>query len=291
MAYELALLQFVPDPSSEECANVGVVAFSPSTGGMVFRFNDRYGRVRTLYPEVIGSRFRSLIQSLSRRAREIQREAGIERPGGQQLALDRLERIEELLHRIVPPGNANFRWSSVRFGVCASLADALTRTFDEYITRREPKPTRKRREDADVWRHVTSNTAFRRVESALQPEFELSTPDYRYVFKAAWNNGGLHVVEPISLDYLDPRDMVEEAARWRGRLDELSLGNDFAMTVILSDPPQNGALRQYDQAQHILERDERIRRVIKESRADDFVDLVESDLQSQHSQVEPVGGA
>lgn len=277
VAFELALLQFTYDPSSEERVNVGVVAYSPTTGEIVSRFSERYGALKFFYPSLSGSSYRSILRNLSARARTVAKTGS----RGKQLALDRPEGVDAILQQIAPAGSMNFAWSSVRYGICRSIRQKVDETFGEFVGLRESRGARERRDDEAVWRRVTSEPTFEEVTRSLRTDVEVSTQDYRYVFRAGWRNGRLHVVEPISLDYVDPGDMVEEATRWRGRLDELSIGNDFLMTAILSDPPVSASRRQYDQANHVLERDPRIRAIFRESQVQEFVNLVKSDLASQ----------
>ena len=130
ISYELAILQFRPDVTSEELVNIGVVAFSVEAGLLATATTERYGRLKAVYSDLDGVAFRNLVRAVRSRAASIAKELGKDR-----LALDgRPDGIMGLLDRIVPPGSANFSWSAenrnVEFGVLLddrSLAEAVER--------------------------------------------------------------------------------------------------------------------------------------------------------------------
>jgi hypothetical protein len=274
--YELALLQFRPVVSSEERINIGVVLYSPTTSEVASRLSDRYGRLTALFPRLDGSSYRTMVRHLQSRLREV---AGPNRDGRQRRLTIGVTNIDSLLNHVIRSPSANFSWSTIRYGVCEDLELRKEELFEEYVSQFETARQRERVDDKVLWESVKQTAAFQEIAPELDDSITISTTDYTYTFRAGWMNGVRQVVEPISLDYVKPADMVEEANKWRGRLEELKRTNEFLMTAIITEPPANGARHKYDQATSILRRASQIRGVFTRSQVPDFASLVKADIE------------
>lgn len=278
ISYELAILQFRPDVTSEELVNIGVVAFSVEAGLLATATTERYGRLKAVYSDLDGVAFRNLVRAVRSRAASIAKELGKDR-----LALDgRPDGIMGLLDRIVPPGSANFSWSTIRYGVCADLHTRVRDAFDEYIGRHEQSSARERIDDERLWKQVIEDPQLKPVLEYVNRPKEVSSEDYSYRFRGSWMNGHLQLAEPISLDYVNPGGMVEEAVRWNGIVNLLSKENYFDLTAIVTDPPRGDrhAMEKYQAATTLLRKTEHVRAVIPASEVGELGRIIQEDVGS-----------
>jgi hypothetical protein len=285
IAYELALLQFRPDATSEEAVNIGVVAVAPDTRQIGFRITDRYGRIRSLYPDLDGYAFKRLCRALEMKFRVLANQAQLDR--------QRLEGLQHFsqagfdIHSItsgaVSPTSNNFGWSSTRFGICHDLQDRVDQVFHEYVGRLESREPRVRKDSEALWKSVIEHPEVREIVPKIVEPKELSAGRFSHMFRGSWMNGRVQVVEAITLDYADPQDMLNRAVHWLGITSTLAEQNEYQMTAVVTDrPPDRAAAELYDEAVSRLQDNRWIRRVIPESRAQELAEIVEQDLQLQH---------
>jgi len=275
IAYELKLLQFRPDVTSEETLNIGVVAFSPESQEFRFRITHRYNRLTSAFPNLDGPGFRRMSGALATRCREVSR--GFD---SDKLGLFRGQTLEDITSQVIVPGSSNFSWSSMRLGVCEELESRVQEVYEEYVGRMEQPVVRDRTDDHALWRKISTVPRVSAILQEIQSAVELSTDLYSHEFDAGWMNGTQQVVEAISLDYLDAYEMLEKAVKCSGVLGVLRESNNFMFTAIVTDRPEGSHGIKYDQAIQQLERIPNIREVIPESSAERFGMLVEQDLRS-----------
>jgi hypothetical protein len=279
VAYELALLQFRPALTSDEAINVGVMAVAEDAAFAEFLFSERYHRLTSAFPGIDGHAYRAMIRALRARAHAVCIELGttaqrrLKFPGTAAEA-------RTVFDAVLPPGSSAFRWSTRRFGVCDDLKDRVLEAFEEYVGQYEHPAARARIDDEALWQQVTAHKEVAQVIGKLDTDVQIVSGRYEYRFRAGWMNGRRQVVEPISLDYIEPRDMVEEALRWRGRLEELNAGERFLMTAIITDPLGSSAahLAKYRDAVSLLQDCPGMRDVLPVSLAAKLAELVEADL-------------
>ena len=276
VAYELALLQFRPDVTSEESLNVGVVLFAPELAKLEYEISDRYGRVKAVYPTLNGSSYRPLVNAVSSRVGAMARNLNSRK--GELLAGPRS--LGELLRELTPQAGGNFGWSELRFGLCEDLKVRCAEVFQEYVGRHEVTTTRDRIDDDRLWKQVVESESVQVVFAHVNNPIRLEGGDYARDFRASWTNGHLQVAEPITLDYQRPGDIVDQAVRWKGIVDLLAEGGDFRLTAIVTDPPDNdpAARVKYDLATGMLRRIQHVRAVIPASSAGTLAAIVKEDL-------------
>ncbi len=270
--YELALLQFRPDVTSEELLNVGVVGFGPRTGEFHSRITERYSRLKAVYPNLNGSAYRAMAYALQSKATSL----GKSGENGQPRLLDNPNSIEQILQELLPL-EGNFRWSAVRYGVCPDLAERVDEVFGDYVAKHE-QTGRDRIDDDRLWKGVNESAAMRRVAHHVDKPKVISAQGFTHTFRASWVNGTTQVAEPISLDYVTPSGMVEQAVHWKGIIGVLAEAQDFRLTAIVTDPPTDDSLAKYNAATALLLSDARVRAVIPASDADRLAQMVREDL-------------
>lgn len=271
--YELVLLQFRPDLTSEETFNIGVVAFNAERQRLVSRVTDHYSRLRKAYPDLDGSAYRSLARALAARCNEV----------GDALRRDQLrifgeQQFQNLLARIVAPGSSNFGWSSVRRGVCEDLTQRVDETFYRYITRLEERSQREYTTNEELWRRVSQRPSIQPILSRINYPKVMQTPFVSHEFRGGWMNGRLNVVDSITFDYQDPSTIADRAVLWVGRVGELAKDHDYRLVALVTDRRDDETGEAYNKAIAMLRANDQVRDVIPESDADRLAVIVNDDL-------------
>jgi len=277
--YEYALVQFRPVVSSEERVNIGLAIYAPATGQFAWRVSEHYGRLTSLFPDLQGGGYRRMVRHLIAAFQSVAGSAGA---AAHAQLLEPSKSLNDILNRVLPPTVSNFGCTPLRWGFTADIAERADQLFDEYVLSLEENKPRERVDDRALWEAVRKRPSIQKLEPKLQGDVTLSTPRFEYTFAVGWHNGHRQVAQPISLDYIYPAQMVDEANKWTGRLVELRRENNFEMTAIITDAPSDGASarKKYDQAIQILRLADGVRKVIPESEADALAELIKNDLQT-----------
>lgn len=276
VVYETALVQFRPVVSSEERVNVGVLVFCPDLSQLQWRITDHYRRLKDLYPRLDGKQYRNMRRAFEVR---IQRTAGRSADPKQSVMIG-AKSLSEIMSVLLPSDGSAFVHSTIRFGHCDDLEARTAELYEEYVEQYERQSVRERIDNEVLWERVKTSPQFQRVAPHVKEEVTLSTTrGYQYTFKAGWQNGHQQLLEPITLDYVDPFEMVDKAVWWSGRLHELASQNSFDLIAIVSDPPANGARQKYDQARTLLEGSERLRLVITQAQIPELAKLISEDVE------------
>lgn len=244
---------------------VGVVVCTPEQRDLAFEMSERYGRIRAAFPSVDGTKFRGLVREIRRRAKHARREypSFVGGNSGQ---------FEEVLHQIVPRDSTTFVWSAFKSGICDSADLMAAELFDDFVVSLESRKQRERKDEDELWRDALASTEMTELASSIQKPVRRATANYQYEFRGGWLNGTQQVLEPISFDYVDPREIVEKATHWVGRLHELSKSDEFKLTALVTDPPTSldspdtpSLLIAYENALELLREAPRVRALVPES--------------------------
>lgn len=272
IAYTFTLLRYVHDVGAGEFANVGVVAWS-DRAGLHFRVSDRYGRLSKFFADFDGLSYRRVIKHVEDRLRARQSDLAQGDLLGEQPS-----DLMALVYSIVPPDDSALQWSPLMGGITDDLARRVDELFDELVLRHEAKLGRERRDEQSMRRSIDKALAEAGLLNRVRRDVEVAGEDYEYSFYAGWSNGTLQVLEPISLDFINPADMVEKANMWSGRLYNLARTTDFQCTAVIARPTEDASLRRLDRALAILRHARSVRAVVPEDEIHSVVEEIQRDL-------------
>lgn len=271
--FQFALLRYRHNASAGELVNVGVVMWIPNRRRLLFRVNDRYGRLASFFPGFDGVGYRAMVRQLRGRWEQ----AATELTGGATTNPEP-ESIDDLLPSLMREDASSFQWSPSMGGAVPSPERRLEQLFAEFVERHEARGPRERRDEHDVWAVVEQRLQARGLAERVSFGVELGSDPYLYKFRLGWQNGKTQVLEPISLDILSPTEMVEKANMWRGRLHTLGPARAFAFTGIVA-PPQRADLGvAFERATAILRGAPSVRYIVTEEKLDDVLADIERDL-------------
>lgn len=270
--YQFVVLRYVHDVTAGEFVNIGVVLWSP-TDGFFSKVTDRYSRLSAFFPDFDGLAYRALVRHVTRalnQASKMVSEAQMPLVSTQQ------PEFAQILNSLVSKDSTVLQWSGVLGGATSDPAARFVALYEEFVGQFEHTEVRPRRHETQI--RTTIDRAFRRhglVE--VSRDITLVTTEYDHTFPYGWVNGQQHVLEPISLDYLNSTDVIEKANKWTGRLHTLSHGNTFQFTGVVAAPDES--LREsYEKAVAILERAPNVRRIVRDSNVDEVAEMIAADL-------------
>jgi len=274
--YEFAIVRYQHDASIGERMNIGVLVWSPEDSALHFRVNERYGRLSRTYPGFDGTGYRQMVRQLATRLAHVAEslaagQADLFAPGG-------AHGLQAVLDRVLPEDASCLQRSEVMGGIYRDPRERCDQLFHELVARHEANVTGERREESQVWASMKEKLRARGLLDRMQRHVEVRAADYGYRFHAGWQNGELQVVEPISLDCIEDKDVVERANLWGGRLLSLSRGPAFRFTAVVARPQRGASTDAFNHAMGILRQAPRVRQVLDENEFDDFLPELEREI-------------
>lgn len=274
--YQFAVLRYVHNAASAEFVNVGILL---SDGNKLhFAASERYGRLSSFFVEGFdGVAYQEMVKALRKRVLRLQTELTEKNPRTfEPKATDLC--FSDALEIVVRRDSSAFQWSEVMAGIHSNPQERLGKLMDQFVYRHEGT-SRRRRDDADIWRTVKAELLQSAVLNRLERNVTLHGAHSTYTFKVGWMNGVRQVLEPISLDCVQAKEIVDRAIFWSGRLAELGRGGeDFKMAAVVAGPLSAGLERTFQDARAILEESPQMRRVVKVEEFSNFIPEIEGDL-------------
>ncbi len=269
--YEFSVIRYQHAGSSGELFNVGIVLWSVEDRRLIPMINERYGRLSKAYPGFDGVGFRQMIRTLvgqiDRRAEQI---ADTQRP---------LQSLSDLLQECIPVDAGCLQRSDPMGGIHPQPEERAKQLYSQFVLRFEAPTANARRDEQEIWSSIESKLASRGLLSRMQRKVRLSVADYEYDFRCGWQNGQLQVLEPISFDYIENREVLEQANKWGGRLLTLSRGAPFQFTAVVAAPQRGASADAFARAVRILRSAPSVRQVVNENDLDAYLPEIEGDIE------------
>lgn len=269
-AYSYVTLRYVHDVVTGEFVNVGVVFYAPSEHYLEARFTSSYERLNALFLKIDHANYRNLVRYLSNRFVELAAEL---RDG---LNLTPLQKIEELVRRVLPQDDSSLQWSSMSGGFSENLGETVGQLYARLVERYTRSGEVASRDDEDIAKPFKA-----RLRKAVEKlhEKRIVAKDYEYDFQYAWQNSIWHLYEPVSFDLIDPGSIVEKANRWLGRGVALNDSRErFKIHFLLGEPKRPGTEKAFENARHLLEKIPAQKELISENQMEQFADSVAAEI-------------
>jgi len=214
--YTYTVLRYSHDPAAGEYLNIGVLVYSREARFLDVRFERSYGRLSAAFAGFDGRAYRRRQADFVRAVTNLR----------EFITAGTLEESEipadaaSVVARLWPDRGLSFRAGELLGGLSGNLSQVTGDIFERFVASQFTKKDHHRRDDADVWQTVETKLDVD-ARDALEPRL-IKTKNYEYTFERTFQNERLHVVEPISFDYVDAGTILETATKWRGRLDILT---------------------------------------------------------------------
>ena len=131
--------------------------------------------------------------------------------------------------------------------MAAALDTELYRLYDRMVEWHAEEDDQPSRTDQQVWQVYRKEFDRRGLLQHLTP-VTIQTPTYDYSFDYAWKDERWYAIEPISLDLVHGRSILEKANRWIGRATNLADSQDFErlyMVIGGPAPDRHDAMQAY----------------------------------------------
>ena len=135
--------------------------------------------------------------------------------------------------------------------------------------------------DKALWGRVRTKLAERDLNVQFQQKVLRGEID-SIQFENAWRNGSWHAYQPLSLDLASDDAVRQKARRWRGHLAAVHEGcnEDLHLHFLLGTPRHQSLAPAYEHAKRIVQGSPFAHRVMDETQADEFVDLIEREYRA-----------
>ena len=269
-AYSYTVLRYVHDVVSGEALNVGVVMHAPAASFLKVRTRKTIGRLKHTFPDLDRAAFFDAMQAIDRGLLTVAKQTS------NTSLLDARTNARSHALKVLPDDDSALQWSPTGTGLTADPVWTFERLYERYITRYDSARV-KHRTDDDVWRPVRDKLMERGINVPFEPRTVAGAQD-RIVFEKAWQNGGWHACEPVSLDMASAERIMSKARRWRGHLAAVADGTSERIDLhFVLGQPQNGSLMDaYEAAKTILAHAPFATEVVDENGIDTFVESMES---------------
>lgn len=243
--FTYVVLRYVHDNAAGESLNVGILLVAGEGEVVDCRLERNSGRLAATFRNFDSGFHRSTMRSLEGDVRRLRNLA----LHGQR-SLFPFGDAGKLIRTLWPDTGLNYRASEVKVGNAKDLGQTLDALFERFVTSQEPdRRGRRRRDDEDVWRDVHKRLPTK-VAMRLHPA-SLQAGPFTFRFDHAYQNGKLHVVEPLSFDLLEPDTVRDKSMRWIGYASHLKpyLGT---LNLVVEGPDRDEVLPAYRSALKIL---------------------------------------
>lgn len=279
--FSYAVIRYRRDVASGEALNVGIVAYAPECGQVFVHLCPRYSRLSDAFAGFDGEMHRSVMARLKTGLTAVARPLS---EGLYQLEeRERFPDVEALLRAVWPDQGLAYWGAPALFGVAEDLDAEGMRLYDRFVSSQSEHPENEpRRDEAAVW------DDFARVLTARGVRRDILAPKAfgpaQVEFEHAYKNGKWHVIEPVSLDYLNPGHIKERAILTFGKVAAVSREEELgSVTVLVGRPRRIEADRRYHEAMRLLtDLPGGLTRVVEEDNIESFAAQVEADLRSHN---------
>lgn len=209
--FQSAVLRYIHDPATAECANLGVILLTDS-GDLRVRFCQSFSRVNHFFSLKNSSHLRSQVLNLEAALHEVAADLL------QQDLFKKTPKLKNIMTQVFPDDAPHLRWESALSGETNEIDLIFEDLYQNFTGRyQRSQPSRKSRSASDVWRD-SFHKPLRdyRIMEDLQEATLQGSLDKRH-FPHTWQDGKrLQIIEPLSLDYADPDLIADRAHHWLG---------------------------------------------------------------------------
>lgn len=285
--FSYCLLQYEHDPWLKERLNIGVLVFGPSAGYMRLKTRSWDGRILSAYPNMERANFTEDLKQVQRSiktfAQKTLREPSLFMNAKQTELNSNSEQEAVSLARLLSPDvDSSYRWDFGGVGLCSSLDAKLEQLFNRYVTSYDKPKTDASRSDEEVWSTFRNKLAERELAHIIAPDTTVKSDLGKVKFHASYQNGALHVIQPLSFDLSDEENIGVKAAKWAGyaqSVDSYSKGK-VKPHFVVGRPSKESLIHSFERASAFLEKMSGTGNVVTEENSDQFIDTIASQIKA-----------
>ena|ERR1700735_3164365 len=277
--FNYVVLRYVHDVVSGEFVNFGIVMVAPDVSFARAVCTPRYQRISRFFQGVSGRHFRDVSTYLQTKIDQL--------AGGYSTEVsprDFPATAEQLIAEVLPKDDTSFQVSELKGGLVEH--DRLEATADDlyerFVEKYDRSTDRKSKSEEDVWRPFRQALERHSLSSSLHPHL-VRSPHCEFEFRRAFQNGRLHVCQPVSFDLTSEDQITEKALLWFGRMAQLEEGQDsFKAYFLIGQPSEQSLTSAYNNAKQILDEVQTEHQLFEENGAEEFASTVQRELGTAH---------
>ncbi|WP_039017929.1 DUF3037 domain-containing protein [Halocynthiibacter namhaensis] len=285
--FTYCLLQYEHDPWLKERLNIGVLVFGPSADYMRLKTRSWDGRILSAYPSLERANFTEDLKQVQRSiqtfAHKALREPSLFMNAKQTELHSRSEQEAFNLAKLLSPDvDSSYRWDFGGVGLCSSLDDKLEQLFSRYVTSYDKPKTESNRSDEEVWSTFSSKLSARELDHIIEPDKTVQSDLGKVKFHASYQNGALHVIQPLSFDLTDEENIGIKAGKWASYAQSIESYSNGKVKphFVIGRPTRDNLIPSFEKASAFLGKMSGIGNVVTEENSDQFVDTIASQIRA-----------
>ena len=268
-----SVLQYRYAQSLGEILNVGVLLLFPEQRQAVFRFPERLGRIRKLYPKFAEKTIRSYFKGIAARTNQLSKQP--------EIFADYEEHPRQLIdNEILIRDSSALQFGELKPSVLytndlLAISDQFYKTYlsfydeDEHKVRHDENYLLKEYQQRLQHRlnGLLSREAFSR-SVAIKPE----GTNFSYQFAFGWLNGSYNLVKPVSFDLKLEQSITDKATLNVGQFAVLrpyAEQRNARFDVLVARPKDRQLYKSYDQAVQLLANQPHVE-IVEEEQLDSY---------------------
>lgn len=283
--FDYCLLQYEHNPWLKERLNIGVMLRGKNSRYLKLKTRKWNGRILDSYPNLEKANFTEDLHQIERTVRNFVR---TELNETNQMQFPELTRSFGWTKHdalwlgkfLSPDMDSSYRWEAGGVGVCDSLDEKLEQLFLRFVSTYDKPKHELSRSDDHVWSTFSSKLSERKLDHFVEPNKTVSTDLGPVKFHAGYQNGALHVIQPLSFDLSDEDRVSSKAAKWAGFAQSAKSFSNGAVQphFVVGRPAKARLAKPYERVRNFLEKISGQGSVVAEEDSDQFVDIIEEQM-------------
>lgn len=276
-----SVLQYRYAQSLGEVLNVGVLLLFPEQRQAVFRFPERLGRIRKLYPKFAEKTIRSYFKGIAARTNQLSKQP--------EIFANYEEHPRQLIdNEILIRDSSALQFGELKTSVLytddiPTISDQFYEIYLSFYNEDEQKV----RHDESYLLKEYQKRLQRRLNGLLpRAAFERSFTvkpegtNFAYQFAFAWQNGSYNLVKPVSFDLKLEQSITDKATLNVGQFTVLrpyAEQRNAGFDVLVARPKDRGLYKPYEQAVQLLADQPHVK-IVEEEQLDIYSDRTAESL-------------
>lgn len=272
--FRFTILQYVHSSFLDERINVGVLFHFPNTDLFIFKYPEKFKRIKDLYGDFQEWQLKLNLKALDESVQNLNSEGQI---------LTTLRESPKSIIDILKTDETVLRFAETKIAVIEdgdpkAIANSY---FSLYFSEFKSNAKRAKHDEEYLLRSFKQKLILKNAgaQNLLKRDTIIGNSKTSIKFDYEWHNGRANLIKPISFDLEDESSINHKAILLHGQLNFLS--NELATKKfhvdLLISPPMDGSkslLNAYQNAVNILKETSTDKDIIEENRLERYVDHV-----------------
>lgn len=232
ISIQYQILRFLPDRVSGEFANLGIVAYDPTTGVLKSRFIDKIGKISSFFPKIKSKHLVKLIREIKDELENYPTKNHIIN------SISENDALEQITREILPVDDSALVFSEIKKCLDISIERAVSDLFLRFVgTHILEEDIEEVRNDKEVWNKVCKSHFDQYGISGHLAAHKVKTKNDELEFDKAWKNGIWNCFETVSFNLTRSDAIKNKVYKWVGKLEELDSSSESLHIYLLSVLP------------------------------------------------------